>query len=90
MNRDVCDRCGKVTRDGDLHTCTPKALRLADALWMWEDGTAAGDAAAELRRLHAMTERRLTDEIIAELWYKNGTYHHHFARAIERWLKGQD
>ena len=67
MNRDVfehfnpidlpCDRCGKVTRDGDVHTCSP---------------------------------RRLTDEVIADLWHKNGTYHHHFARAIERWLKGQE
>ena len=33
--------------------------------------------------------RTLTDEVIAELWYKNGTYHHHFAHAIERWLKGE-
>ena len=66
MNRDVCehfnpidlpcDRCGKVTRDGDVHTCT----------------------------------RRLTDEVIADLWHKNGTYHHHFARAIERWLRGEE
>ncbi len=66
MNRDVCehftpaglrcDRCGKVTKQDDIHTCTP---------------------------------RRLTDEVIAELWYKNGTHHHHFARAIERWLKGE-
>jgi len=51
-----CDRCGKVTRDGDVHTCSP---------------------------------RRLTDEVIADLWHQNGTYHHHFARAIERWLKGE-
>ena len=36
-----------------------------------------------------LPERRLTDEIIAELWYKNGTHYHHFARAIERWLKGE-
>ena len=34
-------------------------------------------------------ERRLTDEVIADLWYQNGTHHHHFARAIERWLKGE-
>jgi hypothetical protein len=27
-----CPRCGKVTRPDDVHTCTPKALRLADAL----------------------------------------------------------
>lgn len=30
----------------------------------------------------------LTDEVIAELWHQNGGFHHHFARAIERWLKG--
>lgn len=32
--------------------------------------------------------RRLTDEVIADLWHKNGGFHHHFARHIERWLKG--
>ena len=66
MSRDVCehftpvdlpcDRCGKVTKQDDIHTCTP---------------------------------RHLTDEVIAQLWYENGTHHHHFARAIERWLKQQ-
>lgn len=35
-------------------------------------------------------ERTLNDEIIADLWYKNGTHHHHFARAIERWLRGEE
>lgn len=30
----------------------------------------------------------LTDEVIADLWHQNGGFHHHFARAIERWLKG--
>jgi hypothetical protein len=34
-------------------------------------------------------KRTLTDEVIADLWYKNGTHHHHFARAVERWLKGE-
>jgi hypothetical protein len=34
-------------------------------------------------------ERTLTDEVIADLWHKNGGFHHHFARAVERWLKGQ-
>lgn len=33
--------------------------------------------------------RRLTDEKIAELWHQNGGFHHHFARAVERWLKGE-
>jgi len=32
--------------------------------------------------------RTLTDEVIAELWHQNGGFHHHFARAIERWLRG--
>ena len=67
----------------------PRALFLADLLQS-EPGAIADAASAELRRLHAMTERTLNDEIIAELWYRNGTYHHHFARAIEAWLKGKE
>jgi hypothetical protein len=46
----------------------------------------------EIRRLKAaleQPERRLTDEVIADLWHQNGGFHHHFARAIERYLKGQ-
>ena len=35
-----------------------------------------------------VAQRTLTDEVIAELWHKNGGFHHHFARHIERWLKG--
>ncbi len=35
-------------------------------------------------------ERTLTDEVIADLWHKNGGFHHHFARAVERWLKGEE
>lgn len=34
-------------------------------------------------------ERKLTDEVIADLWHQNAGYHHHFAHAIERWLRGQ-
>jgi hypothetical protein len=34
-------------------------------------------------------QRTLTDEVIANLWHQNGGFHHHFARNIERWLKGQ-
>lgn len=34
-------------------------------------------------------QRTLTDEVIANLWHANGGFHHHFARAIERWLRGQ-
>jgi len=35
-------------------------------------------------------ERTLTDEVIADLWHQNGGFHHHFARAVERWLKGKN
>ena len=31
----------------------------------------------------------LTDEVIAELWHKNGGFHHHFARAIERLARAE-
>ena len=34
-------------------------------------------------------ERTLTDEVIADLWHQNGGFHHHFARAVERYLKGE-
>jgi hypothetical protein len=47
---------------------------------------AAAEREAHTRKLE---ERYLTDEIIANLWHQNGGYHHHFARAIERYLKGQ-
>ncbi len=43
----------------------------------------------DLKAALEQPERTLNDEIIAELWHKNGGYHHHFARAIERYLKGQ-
>ena len=47
------------------------------------------EAIAALEAALAEPQRRLTDEVIAELWYKHGTFHHHFARAIERWVKGE-
>jgi hypothetical protein len=125
MNRDVCDRCGKVTRPDDVHTCTPKALRMnlllesaQRALAAIENGESfqhldnviapmlkkgidsEADLVEEVRmlqeqnteldkKLAELSERKLTDEVIADLWYKNGTHHHHFARAVERWLKGE-
>jgi hypothetical protein len=42
-----------------------------------------------LRAALKQPQRTLTDEKIAELWHKNGGFHHHFARAVERWLKGE-
>jgi len=42
-----------------------------------------------LRAALKQTDRTLTDEVIADLWHQNGGFHHHFARAVERYLKGE-
>jgi hypothetical protein len=42
----------------------------------------------EARMAELKPERTLTDEVIADLWHQNGGFHHHFARAVERYLKG--
>jgi hypothetical protein len=69
MNRDVCDRCGKVTRDGDVHTCTPKALVLANSAHLGYRVKWQREAAAELRRLYEENERltKLCYDYIGEL-----------------------
>jgi len=114
MNRDVCehfnpidlpcDRCGKVTRPDDVHTCTPKALRMNLLLESAKKALAAIENGESFRHLDEVIapmlkkgidsvekpERKLTDEVIADLWYQNGTHHHHFARAVERWLRGEE
>jgi len=41
------------------------------------------------QKLLDVQQRTLTDEVIADLWHANGGFHHHFARAVERYLKGQ-
>jgi hypothetical protein len=48
-----------------------------------------GPAIDALRAALKQPERTLTDEIIADLWHQNGGFHHHFARAVERYLKGE-
>jgi hypothetical protein len=50
---------------------------------------AAKQMQKRIDELKKMQERTLTDEVIADLWHQNGGFHHHFARAVERWLKGQ-
>jgi hypothetical protein len=45
--------------------------------------------ARALRAALEQPERTLTDEVIANLWHQNGGFHHHFARAVERYLKGE-
>lgn len=44
----------------------------------------------DLKAAMKQPERTLTDEVIADLWHQNGGFHHHFARAVERWLKGEN
>ena len=46
------------------------------------------DVSQEIEAALAEPQRTLTDEVIADLWHQNGGFHHHFARAIERWLRG--
>jgi hypothetical protein len=48
-----------------------------------------GQTYAALRAALEQPERTLTDEVIADLWHQNGGFHHHFARAVERYLKGE-
>jgi hypothetical protein len=43
-----------------------------------------------LRAALKQPERTLTDEVIADLWHQNSGFHHHFARAVERYLKGEE
>ena len=43
-----------------------------------------------VNRMANAVERTLTDEVIADLWHQNGGFHHHFARAVERYLKGEE
>jgi len=54
-----------------------------------EDGNCEYGATAALRAALDQPERTLTDEVIADLWHQNGGFHHHFARAVERYLKGE-
>ena len=55
----------------------------------YDDGLTM-DRIEALRRKLQRPERTLTDEIIADLWHQNGGFHHHFARAVERYLKGEE
>lgn len=71
--------CPHGVTDGSCKECHEEAMATPMALAQaYENGWNA-----------ALAQRRLTDEVIAELWHKNGAYHHHFARAVERWVKGE-
>jgi hypothetical protein len=70
----------------DLRTAAQKMLRDIEDGLPFEH---LDDVSAPLLRAAlAHPERHLTDEVIADLWHQNGGFHHHFARHIERWLKG--
>ena len=76
----------------DLRTAAQQAL---EALEGWKDdapsqwSTRDEKILTALRAALGQPERTLTDEVIADLWHQNGGFHHHFARAVERWLKGE-
>lgn len=69
----------------DLRSAAQQAM---EAL---ENGPAAHMrwATDALRAALKQPQRTLTDEVIADLWHQNGGFHHHFARAVERYLKGE-
>jgi hypothetical protein len=43
-----------------------------------------------LRAALKQPQRTLTDEVIGDLWYASGGFPHQFARAVERYLKGEE
>jgi len=59
------------------------------ALGALKNGARVWDAMSILHAALEQPERTLTDEVIADLWHLNGGFHHHFARAVERYLKGE-
>ena len=75
-----CASLEKQNADLDWHLS-----RLVNAIEQGEAFTVLEALAAEAQP----HRRRLTDEVIADLWHHNGTFHHHFARAIERWVRGE-
>jgi hypothetical protein len=73
----------------DLRDAAEKALK---ALVQSADCSMANlrrDAIITLKAALEQPQRTLTDEVIADLWHQNGGFHHHFARAVERYLKGE-
>jgi len=71
-----------------LRTAAQQALEaLEESEQHYGSDSALRDAIQILRAALEQPERTLTDEVIADLWHQNGGFHHHFARAVERWLK---
>ena len=72
MSRDVCehftpvdlpcDRCGKVTKQDDIHTCTPRRLTDAEIGEVWFAAKIPGLTETQARLLIRAAERRLAGE----------------------------
>ena len=80
----------------DLRSAAEQAMEMLASLHAdlrWDLNSSAFNylrkAEDDLKAALAQPERTLTDEVIADLWHQNGGFHHHFARAVERYLKGE-
>ena len=70
-----------------LREAAQQALAYMDSVGQQDMHPEEWAVAEALRAALEQPERTLTDEVIADLWHQNGGFHHHFARAVERWLK---
>jgi hypothetical protein len=73
----------------DLRGAAEQALKALDGELPGWRTPAQERAITALKAALEHPERTLTDEVIADLWHQNGGFHHHFARAVERYLKGE-
>ena len=77
----------------DLRSAAQQALEALESLFNWrvDPGRAqrCSDAITALKAALEQPERTLTDEVIADLWHQTVGFPHHFARAVERYLKGE-
>jgi hypothetical protein len=72
----------------DVITVHGKAITALRAALVEDALQRLTDVSQEIEAALVEPQRTLTDEVIADLWHQNGGFHHHFARAIERWLRG--
>jgi len=100
---EVYDEDMQMNDDVDLRDAARQALEALETVFMPHHpavialrAALAEDALQRLTDVHQEIEaaleqpqRTLTDEVIADLWHANGGFHHHFARAVERYLKGE-
>ena len=89
MSREVCGICW-CPYDEDTGECGCPSANVQKSTLACPNCASSADELTVAYMMGAQSRMRtLNDEIIAELWHKNAGYHHHFARAIERWLKGE-